>query len=329
MKKNILITGGAGYIGAHTVQYLQQIDKNKQYNISIIDNIENGYLHNIPAEVSFHKIDLRDFDRLNSAVADIKPSTIIHFAGYAYVGESMKIPIEYFNNNVLGGINILKAISLLPTRCNLVFSSSCSVYGNSENRVINEYTIPSPQNPYAESKLIFEKMMHWMSLTGGVKYVSLRYFNAAGAVYPLKEEHNPETHLIPNAIKAAINSHKTLEIFGDDYPTIDGTCVRDFVHVSDLAKAHYLAFKYLDNGGNSEIINLGTGIGTSVIEIINLVEDEVGSRVNKDFKPRRAGDVASLIADPRKAKEIINWTAMKTIKEIIADAVKSENIAKK
>ena len=321
VNKNILITGGAGYIGSHFVKYLSDLSDCK-YKIFVVDNLENGHIKNIPKTISFINSDIRDYEPLLQILLEIRPKCIIHFSGYAYVGESSQDPLKYFENNISAGINLLKSIGVIKN-CNIVFSSSCSVYGAHKIDSITEELVPAPENPYAETKLVFEKLLHWMDRAGLLRYISLRYFNAAGAIFPLKEEHNPETHLIPNAIKAALDPKIILDVYGNDYATPDGTCIRDFIHVADLAKAHVLAMQYLEEGGASDIFNLGTGVGTSVKEVIGLIEKELSSLIKVRYMPRRVGDVPCLVADSGKAARILGWKSENAIHNIIKDAIKS------
>jgi UDP-glucose 4-epimerase len=319
MQSKILVTGGAGYIGAHTVHHLLKFGVQAE-NITVLDNLEIGHAEFVPGGVRLERVDLRDKHGVSSLLNDLKPDCIIHFAGYAYVGESMHDPMKYFNNNVLGGINLLSGMQ--QTGCkNIVFSSSCSVYGASDNQLMSELTLPIPENPYAESKLIFEKMLKWASRINGINYAALRYFNAAGSDYDIGEWHEPEPHLIPLVLAAALNSNLHVDIYGDDYETPDGTCIRDYVHVTDLANAHYLAMQYLLSRKKSLVVNLGTGVGTSVMEIVNIVETVSGERIRVEMRPRRSGDVARLVANNSLAKSELGWSPERDIKTIIQSAL--------
>lgn len=319
IQTKILVTGGAGYIGAHTVRYLLDAGIDS-HNIRVLDNLEIGHADFVPEGVRLEQVDLRDKQAVINVLNDFMPDCIIHFAGYAYVGESMGDPLKYFNNNVLGGMNLLSAMVEVGCR-NIVFSSSCSVYGVADNQLITEATLPRPENPYAESKLIFEKMLGWADRIHNINYVALRYFNAAGAGFGIGEWHEPETHLIPNVLRAAFNPKAQVEIYGSDYNTPDGTCIRDYVHVTDLANAHYLALRYLQNNNNSLVVNLGTGAGTSVLEIVKLVETMSGREIHVAIKPRRLGDVARLVADSSFAKKMLGWQPTKNINDIVQSAL--------
>lgn len=318
MNSKILVTGGAGYIGAHTVRFLINAGV-EATNIRVLDNFEIGHTEFVPDGVQVYRVDLRKKQEVLNALKDFKPACVIHFAGYAYVGESMEHPLKYFENNIHGGMNLLSAMIEIECR-NIVFSSSCSVYGAVNNQILSEDTPPKPENPYAESKLIFEKMLHWANRVHNVNFVALRYFNAAGADFGIGEWHEPETHLIPNVLKAAYDPKAQVEIYGTDYGTPDGSCIRDYVHVADLANAHYLAMRYLQDRNRSLVVNLGTGVGTSVKEIVKLAEAVSGNSVRTDIKPRRPGDVARLVADSSLATKELGWRPTKNINDIISSA---------
>lgn len=319
MQSKILVTGGAGYIGAHTVRYLLDAGV-EPHNIRVLDNLEIGHAEFVPDGVHLEQVDLRDKHAVLNMLKDFMPDCIIHFAGYAYVGESMEDPLKYFNNNVHGGMNLLSAMVDVGCR-NIVFSSSCSVYGVADNQILTESILPKPENPYAESKLIFEKMLGWANRIHNINYVALRYFNAAGADFGIGEWHEPETHLIPNVLKAAFDSKQQVDIFGSDYNTPDGTCIRDYVHVTDLANAHYQAMQYLQDNNKSLVVNLGTGVGTSVMEIVKLAEAISGEKIRIAIKPRRPGDVARLVADSSLAAMELGWRPAKNINDIVRSAL--------
>lgn len=315
--KNVLITGGAGYIGSHTVNYLL---KHGFKNIVIIDSLENGNEDLLPTEVIFIKTNLSNKIELENAFKKYSFDAIIHFAAYAYVGESMKNPGKYFQNNISCGINILEL--MVKYKCNnIVFSSTCSIYGDIDGfEKINENFNVNPLNPYAKSKLIFENIMQWYKDIYNINFISLRYFNAAGAAFDIGEKHEPETHLIPLVVNASLDNKKIFKIFGTDYDTEDGTCIRDFIHVVDLADAHFRAMKYLFENNSSEIINLGTGQGYSVKDIVHIVEKYSNSNINVIYENRREGDPSYLVADNQKAKALLNWIPKHDINDIISSA---------
>ncbi|MFA6537242.1 MAG: UDP-glucose 4-epimerase GalE [Patescibacteria group bacterium] len=320
----ILVTGGAGYIGSHTVHYL--ISRGiSPTDIIVFDNLVYGHEKFLPAGVNFIKGDLLDKENIRNIFLNNEIKSVIHFAAYAYVGESMQNPGKYFENNLLAGINLLEAMK--SGNCQqIVFSSTCATYGLPKNLPITETEEQKPINPYGESKLMFEKILEWYNQIYGIKSVRLRYFNAAGAGFGIGEEHNPETHLIPLVLQTALGFRKNIAIFGDDYETKDGSCVRDYIHVIDLAEAHFLSLKLMnDNNFQTDFFNLGTGKGVSVKEIITIVKEISG----KDFvvltEPRRAGDPAELVADPSKANKILGWQAKLDIRETIKNAWDWEN----
>lgn len=311
--KNVLVTGGAGYIGSVCVQELL----NQGYNVTVFDNLEYGYKHNV--DTSKCKLivgDLREYRSILDAMVKTKPDAVMHFAAYALVGESCQDPLKYFNNNVTGGINLLLAMEAIGCK-RLVFSSTCATYGIPyASTPITESTFQQPINPYGSSKHIFEQIIKSYSSFKDFKYTIFRYFNACGAVNGLGEEHVPETHLIPNALNAALFEGKHLEVFGSDYNTPDGTCIRDYIHISDLANAHV---KALDDDINGEF-NLGTGKGTSIKEIIELVKKTTGKEVKYSIVQRRSGDPDKLVADSLKANIFLEWKAQKSVKDAVKDA---------
>ncbi|MDP4173943.1 MAG: UDP-glucose 4-epimerase GalE [Bacteroidota bacterium] len=313
---NILVTGGAGYIGSHTVKLLQQ----KGHNVIVFDNLSRGHIEAVPEEVSFEKVDLLDFDSLSNALNKYEIDAVIHFAAFAYVGESVDNPGMYYTNNVSGSINLIKALNNKGVK-KIVFSSTCSLYGNPEIVPISEKESLKPINPYAKTKFMIEHVLADFEISSGMKYVALRYFNAAGADFSgqIGESHAPETHLIPIVLQVALGKREKVSIFGDDYPTNDGTCIRDYIHVNDLADAHLRALQYL-NDGESQVINLGTGRGYSVKEIIDKAEEITGRPIKREITSRRPGDPAVLIADNKKAREVLGWNPQSGLTDIIKSA---------
>lgn len=315
---SILVLGGAGYIGSHTVYEL--IDSGE--DVVIIDNLETGHIEAVHEDARFYKGDIRDFDFLDSLFTKESIDAVIHFAANSLVGESMTNPLKYYDNNLCGTKVLLEAMVKHNIK-KIVFSSTAATYGEPEKLPILETDRTEPTNTYGETKLSMEKMFKWTGLAHGLKYVSLRYFNACGAHKNGKigEAHNPETHLIPLILQVPNGKRKEIQIFGDDYDTHDGTCVRDYIHVTDLAKAHILALKYLMAGNDSNIFNLGNGIGFTVNEVIEAAREVTSHQIPAKICERRAGDPAKLIASSEKAKEVLGWRPQYTdIKEIIETA---------
>lgn len=315
----ILITGGAGYIGSHTTHYLLFKGVNPK-DVFVFDNLVYGHQEFLPKGVNFIKGDLLNKEEVDDVFLNNSIDYVIHFAAYAYVGESMHVPGKYFENNILGGLNLLEA--MLKGGCRkIIFSSTCATYGIPESNPIDECHVQKPINPYGESKLMFEKILEWYSLIYGVKSVRLRYFNACGAGFNIGELHIPETHLIPLILQAAKGERDSISVFGTDYDTKDGTCVRDYIHVLDLADAHYKAIDLLnDKSFETDYFNLGSGRGVSVKEVIGLVKEVVGMDFKVDYEKRRLGDPAVLVADPRKANIELDWRVGFDMKRIIVDA---------
>ena len=313
----ILVTGGAGYIGSHFVKILSE----NNFDLTVIDNLSRGHRESIPSKVLFEFVDLQDYSLLLNTLKKNSFDAVVHFAAFAYVGESVENPKLYYQNNVVGSFNLIKAC--LESNINkFVFSSTCSLYGNPEEVPIGEHLKPNPINPYARTKFIIENILRDFDLAYGLKSVSLRYFNAAGADLSGKigESHNPEPHLIPNVINTALRKNEKVLIFGDDYDTKDGTCIRDYIHVNDLGDAHLKALNYLFNGGNTDVVNLGTGEGYSVLEIVETTERITKNKVNKEITKRRPGDPAILIADNKKAKKVLGWVPKFNLEDIILSA---------
>lgn len=317
INRNVLVTGGAGYVGSFTCKALQK----HGYRPIVFDNLSTGHRDSCRWGL-FIEGDLQDLDLLRSVIKRYEISRIIHFAASAYVGESIDNPLKYYDNNIVGTVSLLRACENLPT-VNLVFSSSCAVYGTPNEIPIVETANKTPVNPYGLTKLISEELINDYSKFSNLSFVNLRYFNAAGASEDLElgELHEPETHIIPLAINAALKN-SVLSIFGGDFPTQDGTAIRDYVHVNDLGLAHVKALEYLENRGKSISLNLGSGNGTSVLQIVTLLK-EFGLDVRYEILPRRIGDPAILIADIEAAKKALNWKpAHSDIQNVISSAIK-------
>lgn len=315
---SILVTGGAGYIGSHTVYKL--IEQGE--DVIVIDSLQTGYKKAIHPNARFYEGDIRDEKFLNDVFSKENIDAVIHFAANSLVGESMSNPLKYYDNNVYGTKVLLKAMIDNGIK-NIVFSSTAATYGEPEKLPILESDRTEPTNTYGETKLAMEKMFKWASQAHGIKYVSLRYFNACGAHESGKigEAHVPETHLIPLVLQVANNKRDHISIFGNDYDTKDGTCVRDYIHVVDLAEAHILAVKYLLEGNESNIFNLGNGIGFTVNEVIEVARKVTGHSIPAIMSERRAGDPAQLVASSEKAKKVLGWNPThNTLEEIISSA---------
>ncbi|MBR0056986.1 MAG: UDP-glucose 4-epimerase GalE [Kiritimatiellae bacterium] len=296
----VLVTGGSGYIGGIAVRRLLAAG----HDVAIFDNLERGHRETVPDGVALHVGDLRDAAAIRGAMLAERPDAVMHFAAYALVGESMRKPELYFENNVGGGINLLAAMREAGVG-RIVFSSSCATYGEPGADLISEDTPQRPTNPYGESKLIFETMLRWHARIHGLSAIALRYFNACGAEGELGEDHRVpcETHLIPLVLKVALGQAPCARIFGDDYATPDGTCIRDYVHVSDLADAHLLA---LERGAEG-FVNLGTGRGFSVREVVESARRVTGRDIPAEVTPRRGGDPDRLVAKVGRAANLLSW----------------------
>jgi UDP-glucose-4-epimerase GalE len=300
--KRILVTGGAGYIGSHTVRLL--LDRG--YDVHVADNLSKGYRHNVPAN-RLYEIDLSQTEALAELMRQLRTDAVVHFAAFIAVGESMVEPERYFRNNICGSLSLLTAM-LGAGVGHIVFSSTAAVYGNPHAVPILEDFPIQAVNPYGESKVMVETLLKWFDQVHGLTSVCLRYFNASGADPEgrLGEEHEPETHLIPLVLRAAITG-RPVTIFGEDYDTPDGTCIRDYIHVNDLAEAHILALDYLMAGGPSDQFNVGTGTGHSVLEVIRAVEEVTGVIVPRTMGPRREGDPPRLVAGSDKLRRTLGW----------------------
>jgi len=312
----VLVMGGAGYIGSHTVKHM--LDNG--FDVIVADNLVYGHIESVDKRADFVSADLADINSLNAIFEQYKIDAVIHFAAYAYVGESVSNPQKYYYNNVVGTLNLLQAM-LAHNVKRIVFSSSCATYGTPQYIPIDEKHSQNPISPYGRTKLMIEQIFDDYERAYGLQHIALRYFNAAGCSSDgsLGESHNPETHLIPLVLKAIRGEIPNIKVFGTDYDTADGTCIRDYIHVEDLAAAHRLAVEKL--GIYNGCINLGTGLGTSVKEIITTAERIAGKPCPLQYTARREGDPAKLFADNAKAKDILGWKPKYTdIKDIIRTA---------
>ncbi|WP_196593043.1 UDP-glucose 4-epimerase GalE [Pectinatus sottacetonis] len=300
----ILVCGGAGYIGSHMVDELL---KRKEVPV-VIDNLRTGHREAVPENVKFYQADIRDSKALDKVFTENKIEAVIHFAACSLVGESMEKPLLYLNNNVYGMQVLLEAMVKYNVD-KIVFSSSAATYGEPQKVPIVETDPTEPTNPYGESKLMMEKMMKWVSLIHKVRYVSLRYFNVAGAAEDghIGEAHSPESHLVPIILQVPLKKRAAITIYGEDYPTRDGTCIRDYVHVVDLADAHIKALNYLRENNKSDIFNLGSGNGFSVREMIEAAKKATGEDIKVIIGKRRPGDPAQLVAASEKAQKVLGW----------------------
>ena len=316
----LLVLGGAGYIGSHTALELIK----KGHEVIVVDNLVTGYEKAVPDKAVFYQGDIRNLEFLDNLFKTEKIDAVIHFAAYSLVGESVTNPLKYYDNNLYGTKVLLEA--MIKNNVNkIVFSSTAATYGEPENIPILESDRTCPTNPYGETKLAMEKMFHWASKAHGLNYVSLRYFNACGAdaTGQIGEAHNPESHLIPLVLQVPNGKRESVSIYGTDYDTPDGTCIRDYIHVTDLAQAHILAVEYLARGGESDIFNLGNGVGYSVREVIETARSVTGHPIPATEVPRRAGDPARLVASGEKAKKVLGWEPeIKQLDDIIASAWK-------
>lgn len=309
---NIFVTGGAGYIGSICVEQLLETG----HTVTVYDNLTEGHRSAVDPRARFVEGCLSDRGRISQTMQAVMPEVVVHFAANALVGESMSNPSKYFRNNVASGLNLLDACVEAGVR-KLVFSSTCATYGMPERVPITEDTPPRPINPYGESKLMFEKVLGWYHAIHRLEYVALRYFNAAGATEKFGEHHRIETHLIPNVLKVALGQSPHCEIYGSDYPTPDGTCIRDYVHIVDLAQAHVQAME----PGKSGVFNLGNGDGYSVREVVQMCETISGKRIAAVEKPRRPGDPPRLVASAEKAKSELGWKPQfARLEDIVASA---------
>ncbi|HJU54700.1 MAG TPA: UDP-glucose 4-epimerase GalE [Pyrinomonadaceae bacterium] len=298
----ILVTGGAGYIGSVTTELL----RGRGEEVVVLDNLARGHRGAVAPEVPFYEGNIGDAELVASIVREHNVDACVHFAAFAYVGESVTQPALYYENNVEQGVRLLGALIEAGAR-RVVFSSTCATYGEPQRMPIDEEHPQSPTNPYGWSKLFVERIMADYDRAYDLKFVALRYFNASGAIPERGEHHEPETHLIPLVLRAAQGGIPAVTVFGSDYPTPDGTCVRDYIHVADLAEAHALALDYLRAGGASTAINLGNGQGYSVLEVVEAARRVTNREIRVEMQGRRAGDPSHLVADARRAREVLGW----------------------
>jgi UDP-glucose-4-epimerase GalE len=311
-----LITGGAGYIGSHTTYFVQK----HGHRVVVVDNLSRGHRQIVP-DGKLRVIDLRETDKLTSLLVDEQIDAVIHFAAYIAVGESTQVPEVYFANNTAGSLSLFEAMLRAQVR-RVVFSSTAAAYGIPQTVPIPETAPLAPINPYGESKVMTEKILEWLDRYREFRNIPLRYFNACGAesAARLGELHEPETHLIPLMLQA-VRTGKPMTLFGDDYPTPDGTCIRDYIHVSDLAEAHVLAVEHLLDGGDSDVFNVGTGHGHSVKQVLESVERVTGRYVPHTIGPRREGDPPSLVANSDKLQQKLGWKPTRAeLDRIVGDA---------
>jgi UDP-arabinose 4-epimerase len=310
----VLVVGGAGYIGSHAARALRRA----RYQVIIYDNFSTGF-RRLAQGFELVEGDIGDQSKLHSVLSRV--DAVMHFAAHCYVGESVTDPRKYFRNNVVDALTLLNSAVDAGVR-HFVFSSTCAVYGVPVKVPITEQNPREPINPYGATKLAFENALEAYDRAYGMRSARLRYFNAAGADESgeIGELHDPETHLIPLALQASLPGDFALQVFGSDYPTPDGTCLRDYIHVNDLADAHVRALQHLEQGGESIAVNLGTGKGNSVLEVIHAAAAATGQPVRRTIGPRRPGDPPALIADPSKAKEVLGWTAQRNLTDIVNSA---------
>ena len=298
---NVLVTGGAGYIGSVTAEVLLRAG----YSVAAVDSLVHGHRAAVPEGAEFIQADLEDRAALRDVFGRVKPDAVMHFAGYIQVGESMKKPFKYLGQNTVAGLQLIEAALETGVR-KFILSSTANLFDRPERIPIDEASTLRPGSPYGESKLYLEKVLGWLDQTHGLKSACLRYFNAAGATEERGEDHDPETHLIPLVLQVAMGKRPDIAVFGQDYDTPDGTCIRDYIHVSDLAQAHVLALRALDRG--SRTYNLGNGSGFSVLDVIRVARDITGRDIPIVQAPRRAGDVPRLLADSTLIRKELGWT---------------------
>jgi UDP-glucose 4-epimerase len=318
MAMNVLVTGGAGYIGSHCTKML--LDQG--YTVSVIDNLSTGYIEAVDPRATFHEVDIKDKEKVLHVLVADQIDAIIHFAAFSLVGESMQQPLKYYDNNVYGTKVLLDAM-VEANVTSIVFSSTAAVYGDHKEMPITEAFEERPTNTYGQTKLAMEHMMKWVDQAHGVKYIALRYFNVAGAHKSgqIGEAHNPETHLIPLILQVPNEQREYISIFGNDYDTPDGTCIRDYIHIEDLIRAHILALEYVVKTRQSTVYNLGSGEGYSVLEMIEAARQVTGHKIPATVAPRRSGDPAKLVASSAKIEAELGWKRQyNTVDEIIQSA---------
>jgi len=312
----ILVTGGAGYIGSVTVERL----RTKGESVVVLDDLARGHRESLDGDVPLYVGKAGDRELVARIAKEHQIESCIHFAALAFVGESVEKPAMYFENNVEQGVALFGALERAGVR-RVVLSSTAAVYGEPERMPIGEQSLKWPTNPYGWSKLFLEQLLRSYDTAYGMKFMALRYFNAAGATEHHGEHHDPESHLIPNVLTAAAGDKQEISVLGDKYPTPDGTAIRDYIHVNDLAEAHVLGLEHL-HGGKSAELNLGTGKGNSVREVISTIERISGREVPKRVSPRRPGDPAKLVADPTRAEKLLSWNATRSLEDIVSTAWK-------
>ncbi len=318
----ILITGGAGYIGSHcAIEFL-----NNGYELVIFDNLENGHIETVRTlekigKVHFIQGDLKNIDEIDNVFKNFNIDSVIHFAGFIQVEESVENPSKYYRNNIIGSLNLFDSMVKHNVK-NIIFSSTCAIYGEPKYMPLDEKHPKNPINAYGRTKLVIEEILEDYDKAYALKSIKLRYFNVAGADSQSRigEWHEPETHLIPNILKSVFDKDKTFKIYGNDYDTFDGTCIRDYVNVEDMARAHKLAYLYLKENNKSDEFNIGTQQGSSVAEVFQTAKKVTQKEISVLIEPRRAGDAAILFADASKAKKILNWESQKTLEDSIRTA---------
>lgn len=296
----VLVTGGAGYIGSVTVEQLIKAG----HQVAVFDNLSQGHRAAIHEDADFIVGDLASRDCIDNAITGFRPDAVMHFAAKSLVGESMQFPLLYLGDNVRNGLNLLESVVEYGIQ-KFILSSTANLFDDPETIPIDENECIVPGSPYGESKYILERMLHWLDHTGKLRFAALRYFNAAGATQSRGEDHDPETHLIPLVLQVALGQRKDIKVFGDDYETPDGTCVRDYIHVADLAQAHRLALHAIDQ--HSQVYNLGNGLGFSVQQVLNTAREITGHSIPSDVVGRRPGDVATLVAASDKVRADLDW----------------------
>lgn len=315
---SVLVVGGAGYIGSHAVRALLKDGE----DVVILDNLQTGHVESIPQDVRFYEGDLRDRAFVKDVFGKERITDVLHFAANSLVGESMTDPLAYYDNNVFGTQVLLETMRDAGVK-RIVFSSTAATYGDQTVMPIDETALTNPTNTYGATKLAMESMIRWCDQAHGIRSVALRYFNVAGAIATgeIGEDHDPETHLIPIVLQVANGQRDAITVFGDDYATEDGTCIRDYIHVQDLVDAHLLALRYLREDGASDVFNLGTANGLSVLEIVEAARRVTGHDIPVRLGERRAGDPAKLIASSDKARRVLDWTPTRSnVETILTDA---------